>query len=206
MWMNQVIFNVYFDTNYLYVREMIQYLPYNGFKWLNQREIDGFCLNSTGENCLTGYTLEVDLKTPDELHELHNDYPLALEKLQISHNILSNYCCSIVNKYGIKIDGFNKLVPNLGNKSKYVLYYRNLQLHLSLGMKLVSFHRVLKFKQSDWLKEYTDFNTDKRKILLIFLWNTFLSWWIIVLLVKQWKIWFHRKYLVKMLLLFMKLN
>ena len=176
IWMNQVIFNVYLDAYYLYGWEMIQYLPYNGFKWFYQREIDGSCLNSIGENCLTGYILDFDLQNPDELHELQNDYPLALEKLQISHNILPNYCCSIANKYGIKIGGFNKLVPNLGNKSKYVLHCRNLQLNLSLGMKLVSFHRVLKFKQSDWLKEYIDFNTGKRNIPLIVLWNTFLSW------------------------------
>ena len=74
-----------------------------------------------------------------------------------------NYCSSIANKYNIKIGGVNKTVPNLGNKSKYVLYYRNLQLHLSLGMKLIKVHKMLKFKKSDWLKKYTDFNTDKRK-------------------------------------------
>ena len=74
-----------------------------------------------------------------------------------------NYCSSIANKYNIKIGGVNKTVPNLGNKSKYDLYYRNLQLYLSLGMKLIKVHKMLKFKKSDWLKKYTDFNTDKRK-------------------------------------------
>ena len=94
---------------------------------------------------------------------MHNDYPLAAEKLGISHNMLSKYCSNIANKYGIKIEGVNKLVPNLGNKSKYVLHYRNRQLYLSLGMKLVIVHRVLKFKQSDWLKKYINFNTGKKK-------------------------------------------
>ena len=107
--------------------------------------------------------LEADLEYLDELRELHNDYPLAPEKIEISHNMLSNYCSYIGKKYGIKINGVNKLVPNLGNKSKYVLHYKIFQLYFSLGMKLTKVDRILKFKESDWLKKYIDFNTDKRK-------------------------------------------
>ena len=77
--------------------------------------------------------------------------------------MLSNYCRSVANEYGIEIGGVNKFVPNLGNKSKYVLHYKNRQLYLSLGMKLTKIHKILKFKQADWLKKYIDFNTDKRK-------------------------------------------
>ena len=80
----------YLDANDLYGWTMIQYLPYSRFKWLNQTKIDKFCLNSIDKNSSDGYILEVDLEYPDELHELHNDYPLPREKLKISHNMLSN--------------------------------------------------------------------------------------------------------------------
>ena len=97
------------------------------------------------------------------MYKLHNDYPLAPERLEISQNRLSKYFCNIADKYGIKIDGVNKLVPNLSNKSKYVVHYRNLHLYLLLGMKLTKIDRILKFKQSDWIKKYIDFTTRKRK-------------------------------------------
>ena len=116
-----------------------------------------------------GYFLEVDLEYPEELHELHNHYPLAPEKLAVSSDMLSKYCKEIADRYEIKVGNVKKLISILSNKTKYVLHYRNLQLSLSSGMKLIKIHRVLKFKQSDWMKKYIDFNTEKRKIQLMIL-------------------------------------
>ena len=76
--------------------------------------------------------------------------------------MLSKYCKSIADKYEIKVGDVKKLIPNLGNKTKYVLHYKNLQLYLPLGVKLIKIHRVLQLQQSDWIKKYIDFNTKKR--------------------------------------------
>ena len=86
---------------------------------------------SVNEKSLIGCFLEADLEYPDELHELHNDYPLAPEKPAVSSDMLSKYCKKIADKYEIKVGDVKKLIPNLGNKTNYVVHYRNLQLHLS---------------------------------------------------------------------------
>ena len=76
--------------------------------------------------------------------------------------MLLKYCKKIAGKYEIKVGDVKELTSNLDNKTNYVVHYRNLQLYLSLGMELTKIHRVLKFKQSDWMKKYIDFNTVKR--------------------------------------------
>ena len=80
--------------------------------------------------------------------------------------MLSDYCKKIADEYGIKVGDVKKLIPNLGDRTNYVLHYRNLQLYLSLGIKLTKIHKVLKFKQSDGMKIYIDFNTKKEKIFM----------------------------------------
>lgn len=57
----------------------------------------------------------------------------------------------------------SKLIPTLNDKQNYVLHYRNLQLYVSLGMKVTKVHRILEFKQEPWLRTYIDFNSDRRK-------------------------------------------
>ena len=156
----QSTFITYLDKNNLYGWSMNEYLPYGEFEWLkNVDELDIMSINKKSD---VGYILEVDLKYPKELHKLHNDYPLALEKLTVTNDMLSKYCKTIADKYEIKVGLIKKLIPNLGNKTKYVLHYKNLQLYLSLGKKLIKIHRVLQFKQSNWMKKYIDVNTKKR--------------------------------------------
>ena len=89
--------------------------------------------------------------------------------------MLPYYCKKVTDKYGIKVGDAKKLVPNLGNKTNYIVHCRNIQLYLSLGMKLTKIHRVLKFKQSDWMKKYVDFNTEERTNVVNSFEITFLS-------------------------------
>ena len=133
----------YLDANNLYGWAMSEKMPYKNFEWVNIENTPvEEVLSRTQEDREVGYILEVDLEYPSELHELHNDYPLAPESM--------------------KINKVNKLVPNLRNKTKYVLHHRNLGLYLSLGLRVTKIHRVISFNQSRWLAPYIALNTDLR--------------------------------------------
>ena len=154
---------MYLDANNLYGWAMSQYLPTGNFKWMSEKEISKIDLGKYKTDGKKGLILEVDLEYPQELHDLHNDYPIAPEKVKVSNGMLSEYCKKIADKYNISIGLVSKLVPMLGDKKEYVLHYRNLQLYLDLGLKIKKVHRVLEFDQSPWIKQYIDFNTEKRK-------------------------------------------
>ena len=153
---------MYLDANNLYGWAMSQYLPTGGFKWLTEKQINKINLAQYNEDSNKGLILEVDLEYPKELHNLHNDYPLGPEKVKVTDDMLSGYCKNIQKKFNISTGLVHKLIPTLSNKEKYVLHYRNLQLYLDLGLKVKKVHRVLEFNQSPWLKQYIDFNTQKR--------------------------------------------
>ena len=140
---------------------MSQYLPKGNFKWMSEREISNIDQGKYKADGKKGLILEVELEYPQELHDLHNDYPLAPEKVKVSKSMLSGYCKKIADKYRISIGLVSKLIPLLRDKKEYVFHYRNLQLYLDLGLKIKKDHRVLKFDQSPWLKQYIDFNNEK---------------------------------------------
>ena len=154
---------MYLDANNLYGWAMSQYLPTSNFKWMTDKEISKINLGKYKTDGKKRLILEVDLEYPQELHDMHNDYPVFPEKVKVSKNMLSGYCKKIAEKYKISIGLVSKLIRTLKDKKEYVLHYRNLQLYLDLGLKMKKVHRVLEFNQSPWLKQYIDFNTEKRK-------------------------------------------
>ena len=136
---------MYLDANNLYGWAMSQYLPTGGFRWMTEKQISKLDLANYNENSKKGLILEVDLEYPKELHNLHNDYPLAAERVCVNKDMLSGYCKKIATKYNISTGLVQKLIPTLKNKEKYVLHYRNLQLYTDLGLKVTKVHRILEF-------------------------------------------------------------
>ena len=121
----------YLDANNLYGWAMSKPLPIQSFKWMAEEDLN----NWRNIPCI----LEVDLEYPQDLHDLHNDYPVAPERL--------------------KIGKVEKRFPNLYNKEKYVLYRENLKQHESLGFKITKIHKGITFYKEPWLAKYISLNT-----------------------------------------------
>ena len=133
-------FIVYLDANSLYPTAMMQPLPVGGFEWLSEGTLEKWekIVDSPDLGCV----LEVDLEYPTELHDFHNDFPLAPELMEVG--------------------GIFKLIPNLKDKEKMVLDGRNLKLFLSLGMKLKKIWRGIGFKKEAFMKPFIELNTKLR--------------------------------------------
>ena len=140
----------YVDTNNLYGWAMSKKLPVNGFKWFDTSEtsnkINEDFIKNYDENNDKGYILEVDVKYPKRLHELHSDLPFLSERMEV------NKCK-------------NSFVIYLTRKNmKYVVHINTLKQALNHGLKLKKIYRVIEFNQEAWLKPYIDMNTELRKV------------------------------------------
>ena len=139
-------FLMYLDANNLYGAAMSEKLPVHSFKWMTDQEINNIFNNQIVQVWeKTPCILEVDLEYPEELHDLHNDYPLCPERVECDR-------------------GVKKLIPNLRHKNNYVIHYKNLMQCLRLGMKLKKIHRGIKFIETAFLKPYIDKNTSLRAL------------------------------------------
>ena len=151
------------DENNLYGAAMVVPMPIGGFRWMERNEIDAINWLAQTEEQPIGYTVECDLDYPPELHDAHNDYPLAPEKIQVNYNCLSEQQVVISRTYGLTRSSTCKLMPNLMNKRYYVCDYMNLKFYMEHGLILKKVHRVIEYQQSRWLMPYIELNQNLRK-------------------------------------------
>ena len=140
---------LYLDANNLYGHAMSMPLPDRNFQFLPDDEIEKLDILNVPDDSDIGYICEADLEYPAEIHDLHNDYPVAPERMVISPEMISPYNQMLIENLSLKPSTIAKLVPNLKNKTKYITHYRNLKQYVQLGMRITRIHRVLSFHQSN---------------------------------------------------------
>lgn len=141
----------------------MQPLPYGNFRWLSKTEVKKFNILETTPTSSVGYLLEVDLDYPKELHNYHDDLPMAPEHLNITYNMLSPHAKKLCDSLNLKhVLPCKKLTPNFFNKQNYICHYLTLKFYVENGLKITKIHKILAFSQKPWLKEYINFNNEKR--------------------------------------------
>ena len=160
------------DSNNLYGGTLMTPLPVGNYKWVenvSNIHIDDDInlwvnhIMQIADDASEGYFFQVDLEYPDTLHNNHDDYPLCPIKMQIERHRLSQYQQNLSDKLDVNLNGSEKLCLTLDDKVKYICHYTSLKLYLSLGLKLKKIHKILKFKQHAWAREYVCLNTFLRK-------------------------------------------
>ena len=154
---------MYLDANNLYGWAMSECLPSGNFQWVDDDALKNLDIQQVAADADRGYILEVDLEYPEDIHDLHSDYPVAPERKAVAKEELSPYSQALYDELQVKGKPTEKLIPTLYNKKKYVIHYNNLQLYLRLGLRLTKIHRAVSFTQSKWLAPYIALNTEKRK-------------------------------------------
>ncbi len=154
---------IYLDANNLYGWAMSQKLPLKDFKNINLNEWNESRIKEYDFNRDIGITFDVDLEYPKELHDLH-DYPFAPENIFIENENLSSFQNSIIENLQLKRTKTNKLIPNLRNKTNYIVHGKLLQFYLNHGMKIIKINRGIQYYQSNFMESYINENTKRRTL------------------------------------------
>ena len=138
-------------------------MPIAGFERMTAAEPGEIDWLAPTEDQPVGYFIEASINYPAELHEAHNDYPLAPEPLDVQVKMLSDNQVELRTLYKMSRSAQStKLIPNLLPKYTYLVHYLNLRFSLEHGMQLIDVHRVLRFQQSRWLAPYIEKNSTFR--------------------------------------------
>ena len=153
---------IYTDANNLYGGIMLQYpLRLKNFEQVeNVTLADIMEADDEGE---IGYTLEIDLEYPEDLHDKHADFPLISNKEGIDPLELGSFQTEIRNTLKLPAPQSSKLRQTFHPKQNYVVHYRNLKFFVHNGIKVTKKHQVVKFHQSKWLSKNIQLNTQKRQ-------------------------------------------
>jgi len=144
---------------------MCRKLPVSGFKWQSPDNLltvsEIMAWDPDGD---TGYFVECDVRLKPEDHDRFNDLPPFPESLVVQDSMVSGATRKAMERRGVNsVAPSKKLAPNLFPKFKYKVHVAALQYYISIGGVCDKIHRVLEFKQSDWLRTYIEFNTRKRR-------------------------------------------
>lgn len=155
----------------------MKHLPIKDYQWVDGNSELFTNVQSIGnleDDAETGYIFQVDLHYPKRLHDAHNDYPFCAEKRQLQPEDFDIVKKMFLEKNNDRVANGNRKLPltqskvqklllTLYDKKKYVLDYRMLKLALKHGLELKKVHKILKFKQTPWIKSYIELNIELRK-------------------------------------------
>ena len=156
-------FLLFIDANNLYGKVMMDYLPVGGFRCMKPEELTKEYICALPADGDYACFVQCTLIYPPILHDLHDDYPLAPVKRKIRYEDMSPVARQMCDRHKLKGSLNNeKLIGTFEVRRDYVLHYRNLQLYLKLGMKVVEFKAGLFFRQAPVMKSYIEFNSQHR--------------------------------------------
>lgn len=155
---------VYCDLNNNYGSAQMSKLPYKDFRFLSEKEVSVFNINSIDLDGQKGYFIECDLNYPKRLHKSHANFPLAPEVLKVTYEHLSPYAKEAVFlTTGKRKYEDTKLMSTFHKRERYICHMVCLKLYLSLGLELIKIHRILEFTQERIFAPYIEMTTSARQ-------------------------------------------